>query len=199
MARPREERIKEVRNILSDKVAPTCSALHYSDMNIPYFVNWLNENRYFDAPASIHHHGTQTGDLFEHSLKVAEILADYTEKGLVEWQRPCSPWIVGLFHDLCKMDDYVPCSLNDILADPINNSGGWRINPEPLLTGHGDKSIMMLSPFLTLSDEEVLCIRYHMGAYETNDWKQYDLAIRKYPSVLYTHTADMAASKVFDI
>lgn len=49
---------------------------------------------------------------------------------------------------------------------------------------------------MELTEEEVLCIRYHMGAYETKDWAGFDLAIKKYPNVLYTHTADMLASKL---
>ena len=36
-----------------------------------------------------------------------------------------------------------------------------------------------------------------MGAYEGQDqWDNYDKAIRKYETVLFTHTADMYASKV---
>lgn len=46
--------------------------------------------------------------------------------------------------------------------------------------------------------EERLCIRYHMGAYETSDWDEYDQAIRKFPNVLWTHTADMLASKLME-
>jgi hypothetical protein len=67
-----------------------------------------------------------------------------------------------------------------------------------LLKGHGDKSIMLLSQFMTLTEEEILCIRYHMGAYNRDDWEGYDRAIRKYQTVLWTHTADMYASKVLD-
>ena len=49
-----------------------------------------------------------------------------------------------------------------------------------------------------LTEEERLCIRYHMGAYETSDWDGYDQAIRKFPNVLWTHTADMLASKLME-
>ena len=58
---------------------------------------------------------------------------------------------------------------------------------------------MLLSRWLQLTEEEILCIRYHMGAYETKDWDFFDKAIRKYPNVLWTHTADMYASKVKDV
>lgn len=75
----------------------------------------------------------------------------------------------------------------------------WEYNEQQVLSGHGEKSIMLLSQFLQLTEEEVLCIRYHMGAYNKNDWDAYDMAIRKYETVLWTHTADMYASKVLGI
>ena len=47
-----------------------------------------------------------------------------------------------------------------------------------------------------MTEEESSASRYHMGAYEKDDWEYYDRAIRKYQTVLWTHTADMVASKV---
>jgi hypothetical protein len=93
-----------------------------------------------------------------------------------------------MFHDLCKLEDYIKTTDTD----------GWTYNNDKILTGHGDKSIMILSQFLTLTEEEILCIRFHMGAYQTDDWTAYDKAIRKYETVLWTHTADMYASKVLN-
>lgn len=72
----------------------------------------------------------------------------------------------------------------------------YEYNDKVLLTGHGEKSIMLLSQFMTLTEEEMLCIRYHMGAYNTNEWEQYGAAIEKYPNVLFSHTADMVASRI---
>ena len=31
--------------------------------------------------------------------------------------------------------------------------------------GHGDKSVMIASMITKLTEEEVMCIRYHMGAF----------------------------------
>ena len=80
----------------------------------------------------------------------------------------------------------------------ISKNPKWTYNPTPVFAGHGDKSVMMLSQVITLTEEEMLCIRFHMGAYITDDWDSFDRAIRKYQSVLFTHTADMYASKVQD-
>ena len=76
----------------------------------------------------------------------------------------------------------------------------FEYNSNCILTGHADKSIMLLSQFVNLTEEELLCIRFHMGAYEGQDqWDNYDKAIRKYETVLFTHTADMYTSKVKDV
>ena len=154
----------------------------------PQITEWLETNGFFKAPASTRFHGTDEGDLYRHSELVARYLQEYTNRLCLKWTRPCSPYVVGLFHDLCKIDAYLPAG--------DSASGSWEYNKTQLLKGHGDKSVMLLSQFMTLTEEEMLCIRYHMGAYEKDDWEGYDLAIRRYPNVLYTHTADMAASKI---
>lgn len=167
------------------------------------FMNWLINMGFFIKPASISFHGQQSGDLFRHSFAVADVLIDMTEKFDVEWERPQSPFIVGMFHDVCKMDDYMDENASDIVmmgtGSPVSKNPKWVKNPEKLLKGHGDKSVMMLSQWINLTEEEMLCIRYHMGAYQTDEWQEWDRAIRKYETVLWTHTADMYASKVMDI
>ena len=164
------------------------------------FMNWLVNMGFFIKPASISFHGQQSGDLFKHSFAVADVLIDMTEKFDVEWERPQSPFIVGMFHDVCKMDDYIDENASDIVmmgtGSPVSKNPKWVKNPEKLLKGHGDKSVMMLSQWINLTEEEMLCIRYHMGAYQTDEWQEWDRAIRKYETVLWTHTADMYASKV---
>ena len=139
-------------------------------------------------PASTKYHGNYPGGLFDHSWSVMNTLVDLTGKNKLEWQRPESPVIVGLFHDLCKCDQY--------RLETDENGQHYEYNTKTLLKGHGSKSVMILSRFMTLTEEEMLCIRYHMGAYETDDWDGFDLAIRKYPNVLWSHHADMIASKV---
>lgn len=58
---------------------------------------------------------------------------------------------------------------------------------------------MMITSHMQLTEEEVMCIRYHMGAYtDKSEWEYYGRAIEKYPNVLWTHTADMIASKIYN-
>ena len=166
-------------------------------------LDWLVNNGFFVKPAAIKHHGNYTGGLFDHSMMVAKVLVEMTQKFDIPWTRPESPYIVGMLHDVCKLDDYVDENASDVVVmgtgSPISKDPKWTYNPAPMFKGHGDKSVMMLSQVMTLTEEEMLCIRFHMGAYVTDDWDAFDRAIRKYQSVLFTHTADMYASKVKDV
>ncbi len=143
---------------------------------------------FFKAPASTKYHGAYHGGLFDHSLTVAENLVKMTKKLGLKWDRGRSPYIVGMFHDICKCDNYK----YDIETDK------YIYNPDIIIPGHGDKSIIMLSKNMDLTDEEIACIRWHMGAFETDPkmWEYYGRAIEEYPNVLYTHTADMFASRI---
>jgi hypothetical protein len=165
-------------------------------------LDWLIEQGFFMKPAAIKHHSNYTGGLFDHSFKVMQVLVDMTEKFGLEWQNPRSPYVVGMFHDLCKIDAYIDENASDVVimgsGSPVSKNPKWNYNNECILKGHGDKSVMMLSQFMTLTEEEIMCIRFHMGAYQTEDWDGFDRAIRKYPNVLFTHTADMYASKVME-
>lgn len=159
------------------------------------FIDWLREKGFFVKPAAINHHGNYTGGLYEHSKNVTDILLGFNLK----WERPESPYIVGMFHDVCKMDDYMDENyMGSVMmgtGDPTSNNPKWIKNPNAL-KGHGDKSVMMLSTVMTLTEEEMYCIRYHMGAYKIEDWDEIDIIARKYPNILYTHFADNLASKM---
>lgn len=91
-------------------------------------VKDLQEKGFFIAPASIHHHGQYEGALFDHSYEVAKALLHLTAKLGLTWQRERSPFIVGMFHDLCKLDNYVKSDHEE-----------WEYNNATLLPGHGKK------------------------------------------------------------
>ena len=151
-------------------------------------VDVLDVLGFFTAPASINHHGAYEGGLFDHSLAVAKSLVELTEKLGLNWVTQQSARIVGMYHDLWKCDNYV----KDI------ETNKYIFNPDIIIPGHGDKSVIIAQKYIELTDEEIACIRWHMGAYETDTkmWDYYGRAIEKYPNVLFTHTADMIASKI---
>ena len=56
---------------------------------------------------------------------------------------------------------------------------------------------MLAAMYVRLTEEEILCIRYHMGAFgDKAEQDAYSKAVQKNENVLWTHTADMYASQV---
>lgn len=165
--------------------------------DVPIPVKALDKIGFFTAPASTKYHGAYEGGLFDHSLAVAKSLVELTNKLGLTWEGKYSPGIVGMFHDFCKCDNYIVDPFNEIV--PVSKR--YIYNPDSVLPGHGDKSVIMLQKYLPINDEEIACIRWHMVAYETDTkmWEYYGRAIEKYPNVLYTHTADMIASKILGV
>ena len=162
-------------------------------------IDWLVTNGFFHAPASTKYHGNHEGGLFDHSLAVVKHLVGLTESCQLKWKDCRSPYLVGMFHDLCKIDQYRHPKLDLHLLDgtELYSEHEWEYNPNTLLKGHGDKSVMLLSQFYALTEEEIMCIRYHMGAFcPKEEWNDYTRAVRAYPNVLWTHQADMLASHV---
>lgn len=158
------------------------------------FADYLKVKGFYNAPASTKYHGNCAGGLFDHSFAVMNFLVELSAKNNLKWQRAESPFIVGMFHDLCKIDNYAP------VLDGDNVIVGYEYKTDTLIKGHGGKSIILLSQHMTLTEEEVMCIRYHMGAFvEKEEWRDYTNAIHKYPNVLWTHHADMIASHVVGI
>ena len=181
-----EDRIESFRTYMGDIVP--------DDM-----IQELKEQGFFTSPASRKYHGAYEGGLFDHSLNVTRMLVTITDTMHRKWQRKESPLIVGMFHDLCKIDAYKRVfKLEKLNDDCTVHVSMYEHNDKQLLKGHGEKSVMLLSKYIQLTEEEILCIRYHMGAYMKDEWEQYDLAIKKYENVLWTHTADMYASKVME-
>ncbi len=170
-----------------------------------HLVEDLKANGFFTAPASTKYHGAFEGGLFEHSRNVTQVLITLTADNGLVWQRPESPYIIGMFHDLCKIDLY----RHPEVAPPLLADGHelhavevtkWEHNPDVLLKGHGDKSVMLLSQYLQLTLEEILCIRYHMGAFvDQKEWNDYTRAIHRFDTVLWTHHADMIASHILEV
>lgn len=157
------------------------------------FIMWLMDIGYFKAPAAINHHGNHEGGLFEHSLEVCKQLKHFTECLNLKWDCEESPGVVGLLHDICKTDDY---STNGY----INYEANYVYNDHKIMDGHGDKSVIMLAGHFPLTEEEVMCIRFHMGAFTDKDqWGYYSKAVKKYPNILFTHTADMIASQILEV
>ncbi len=149
---------------------------------------YMVEGGFFTCPASAGHHGAFEGGNFWHSRMVAMLLREYTDRLGLEWERPESPEIIGWLHDLCKMDEYI------LVRD---GKPHYEHRRDTGIPGHGTKSAVMALSRMYLTDEEIRCICWHMGAFTGKDlWGGYTEAVKKYPNILWTHQADMVASNV---
>lgn len=102
--------------------------------DVDYFVATLKRMGYFTAPASTKYHGNYEGGLFDHSLEVTKSLLHLTKHLKLHWNSRKSPYFVGMFHDLCKCDNYIH-----------NGDGTYSYNPNVTLPGHGEKSLVLLA------------------------------------------------------
>lgn len=163
-----------------DEIA-ALDTLHEHGVDVETLMLW----GYNTAPASIKHHLNVTGGLLEHSLNMGDALYELTEDRGIQFGHKRSLTIVSLLHDLCKVKLYE------------NKNGIW-VRTEA--QGHGELSVKLAKIVLPdLTEEEELCIRFHMGAFIPGDIKGYTDAIRQYQTVLWTHTADMVAANIMEI
>lgn len=159
---------------------------------IDKLIAWLEGSTFFVDPASAKYHGDYEGGLCDHSLAVYE---EYVKLTGVDDDKAK---ITCLLHDVCKIGTYKLGYRN-----VKNEQGQWQQVPQyenqesGFPFGHGEKSVFMISQFIKLTKEEILMIRWHMGAYESKEcWRELGEAQEMYPSVLYIHFADMLATKV---
>lgn len=155
----------------------------------PVLFDRLDEIGYFDAPASANHHLAVRGGLAMHSVNVTRNLLYLSAHYGVEWPRVESPYIVGMFHDLCK------CFTYHVGAD------GKIEKKRSAYPGHGTASayIVMTRLGVTLYEAELMAIVYHMGAFNLGEKElaELDDALELYPKhIVCTHTADMLAARV---
>lgn len=159
---------------------------------------WLEENKFFDAPASTKYHGNYAGGLAEHSNHVFERLLELRRKGKEE-QFTCEELetiaIVGLLHDICKIDAYKL----DTKSQTEKEAGQQYTYTNAFPLGHSEKSLFLIMRHMQLTNEEAMAIRWHMGAFD-NAVKggSYDMnsAFNQCELAAALHIADMTATHI---
>ena len=191
---------------------------------IDKLIEFIRKSDFYTAPASTRFHNCHEGGLLEHSLNVYDCLynkvksTDVFKKALSDSSKEF--WdtdefektivIVALLHDLCKMFMYeVEMKNKKIYSDhgsKKDNQGRYDWESVPGYTvndrvpyGHGEKSVMMIEQFITLTNEERFAIRWHMGFTEPKEnWNTLNAAIRMYPLILAVHEADLEATYMLE-
>ena len=122
-------------------------------------VEWLGENHFYDAPASVTHHNAFQGGLAKHSWEVyCQAMALWQASDHREAMAPESVAIAALLHDVCKADNYQFDSSNPYHILTLNDNRA---------KGHGERSVRILERLgLAMSHEERMAIHWHMGEFE---------------------------------
>lgn len=179
---------------------------------IEKLIEFIRKSDFYTAPASTRFHNCHEGGLLEHTLNVYNLLDVKLEDSL--WEN-CnidnnSIIIIALLHDLCKTFMYdVEMKNKKIYSDHGKKSDsqgrydwesvpGYTVN-DRVPYGHGEKSVMMIEQFITLTKEERFAIRWHMGFTEPKEnWNTLSAAMRMYPIILAVHEADLEATYLIE-
>lgn len=174
-------------------------------------ISDLEELGFFEAPASAGHHLNTAGGLVLHSLNTCKAaLAIWKsmqtlEPSLANEIEEDSVVLASLLHDVCKADIYKRSVKKR--KTPLGNwedCEGYKVTYKNFPMGHGEKSvILLLCSGLELSDDEMLAIRWHMGAFGINqnsyeDLRSYDAARTLYPLVSIVQSADSLAASIME-
>jgi hypothetical protein len=141
---------------------------------IENIIAFLEEKGFFLAPASSRFHFNSESGLLVHSLNVCDAAMDIREIAIrrdpsLEKQLPMDSVIIAsLLHDVCKTDIYKPISRKlKFLMKLWPGSPTYHTDYGYLPLGHGEKSVIyLMQNGLKMSNDEIMAIRWHMGAWD---------------------------------
>ena len=156
---------------------------------IELLVDWLASTDFYSAPASRDNHSCFAGGLAFHSCSVLNTLSDrvntYPDGYLKNWNEQ-STILCSLLHDICKIDMY-------------RRTGAVYTINDGMPIGHGSKSVILASRYITLTTFEIFAIIHHMGVPETyNDKMAFNKALEMYPEMILLHLADFESSAIIE-
>ena len=155
-------------------------------------ITGLEEMGFFTAPASANHHLNTEGGLLLHSLNTCKAALM-----VYEGMKALEP---GLEKEVHK-DSVILASL---LHGQWEDCEGYKVSYKNFPMGHGEKSvILLLCNGLEMADDEMLAIRWHMGAWGINmnsfeDQRSYDTSRKLYPLVAIIQVADSLAASIME-
>lgn len=145
--------------------------LNAERQNMPELIEWLEQQGFFESPASTRFHGAYRGGLAQHSLRVFEIMARFhseyrwLDSAIAVGQKPYETTadnliIAPLLHDVCKVGAY------------LGDEAPYQWN-KATPRGHAELSIQRITKFIALDPIERLMIKFHMGPYGAYEFYEY--------------------------
>ena len=173
---------------------------------IENLIKHMEEQGFFKAPCSTQYHLSKEEGLAEHSCNVLEIAFEIARVLYPEIPRD-SLILCSLLHDIGKMGqfnkpNYVPNMLKGRATKANPNPEPYQSTTKPYISNpdlfnvpHEVRSIVIISKFIELTEEEQFAILYHNGMY--GDLK-YQLNGKETSLYMLLHFADMWASRVVE-
>jgi len=146
--------------------------------NMDKMVEYLENEGFFEAPASTKFHGNYEGGLAEHSWNVYQMLNKFCEMFNIDIPES-SRIIAALLHDVCKINQYI--------YDPFTKNYKWNKSND---VGHANLSIERIKKHIELIEIEETMIRYHMGLYgsheyNTESWQHSEYSLKEVMDVFH--------------
>lgn len=165
---------------------------------------------FFYDPASISYHHNYPGGLADHSIGLFFRLIRTASDSILD--NP-SLFKIAIVHDFCKIGTYTKTMKSQKVKGSdgkflLNSYGkpvwedveGYEKAPftSPVM-GHGDSSVFIaLRHNIQLTDSEIMCVRWHMGAYDTHEGEEshrMSQAIEMVPLIGLVQAADLMDAK----
>lgn len=162
-------------------------------------LDWLDQEDFFEAPASVRNHGCYPGGLCQHALDVYDQAVRLAKA--YEMDIPLeSLTIAALFHDLCKVDFYKLGWRSVKTEGRYDSVPSYSIEERFVFGGHGSKSVFLVERRMHLTDEEAMAINCHMGFADADERTRRSIAevYRLSPLAWVVHVADEAAAFLLD-
>jgi hypothetical protein len=153
------------------------------------FLSFLEKKTtWLTTPASARHHLNVPGGLIQHSLLVTRTLLDIRDTLSPDYSDEACV-IVGLFHDVGKVG--APGKPFYLVERGPNGALGYKVNDDLVTLGMAVRSLYLIAPYMTLTDEEAQAICYHDGQYVPDN-----LAVKnkECPLTMMLHFADLWSS-----
>lgn len=178
-------------------------------------LEYLEGTDFYRAPSSTRYHLNEDGGLCRHSLNVfytaakiyTNCVAEAIKKNMSPFKEELSQESIAiacLFHDLCKIGIYFK---TEKFRKDAN--GRWETYltwdfKENFPIGHAEKSLYIIQKYITLTEEEALAIRWHMGMYDigengSSNRKAFYDANEISPLVSIVSSADFLSSKCLEL
>lgn len=161
--------------------------------NIESLIQYYRDSDFYTTWASTSFHCNYEGGLLEHSLNVCDYALQLWENFKSTVSRE-SVIFCALTHDTGKCglkgdEYYVP---NTLKSGNISGTKPMKINPNLRIKNHAMRSVLILSKFVDMTEDEKVCIINHDGFYQAEN-RQAMLDI--FELLFIVHSADLYVAR----